>query len=296
MPLGIDRRLTVAGLLVGVAVALIGVGVTILWPEAKGLGWCLLFLGSAILFLWLVFEIKQWMGDTVPSMVIAILVGCVIGGSLGFLFWKTNAGVHTATVGDGATGTKKSGLQSASSSDHLVDSVPAASKPEKDQESLSHSESHTASKKLASVPIHRPYLYKGKIELAEDEQIVRVKFKNESDLPALEVTTQIQWVVFDAVQAITHFIPEFGDPGSSGNVAPRQEIACSARTGKADFPDSFTAAKEGKMAAYVFGQITYKDLDGRRYQPRFCAHWIPSGGAAYFEECAPNDFTKGQIP
>lgn len=99
MPLGIDRRLTIAGLLVGVAVALIGVGVTILWPEAKGLGWGLLFLGAAILFLWLVFEIKQWIGSPIPSMVAAILVGCVIGGCLGFLFWKTNGGIKTETVG-----------------------------------------------------------------------------------------------------------------------------------------------------------------------------------------------------
>ncbi len=94
MEWNIDRRLAIAGLFGGVAVGLIGAGITILFPEVKGLGWACLFAGCAVLLLWLIFEIKQWMRRTRLSMVTAIVIGSVIGGGLAFLFWKTGITVR----------------------------------------------------------------------------------------------------------------------------------------------------------------------------------------------------------
>lgn len=189
MEWNIDRRLAIAGVLVGVAVGLIGVGITILFPEVKGLGWTFLFLGCAVFLLWLVFEIKQLMGKTGLSMITAIFVGSVIGGGLAFLFWKAGITINKSQHETNASGNSVSTFHPSITAEVHIPPDPTPKTP------VSHPshKAHPAPAVPTSKPIQRPLLYMTKIELAEDEQLARVTFRNESDFPALDTTTQIRW-------------------------------------------------------------------------------------------------------
>lgn len=60
MQLTFDRRIGV----VGVIVAFSGIGVTILWPDAKWLGWLCVLLGVVGLAAWLIAEVRVAFGPT----------------------------------------------------------------------------------------------------------------------------------------------------------------------------------------------------------------------------------------
>src|SRR5262249_7066004 len=127
--------------------------------------------------------------------------------------------------------------------------------------------------------------------LINEEKEVQVVFLNSSDYPAIGTTTQILWFAADSVD-FSMFEPSFALPSSSGNVAPRSRISCRSKTGKEDMPELFMKVKTGQTLAYIFGQVSYTDLDGNSYQSRFCSQWVPSTNE--FIECPKSKFVEGQ--
>jgi hypothetical protein len=139
-----------------------------------------------------------------------------------------------------------------------------------------------------------PYVFRDSIELIDNETLVQVAFVNSSDFPALEVSTQIEWIITEDKIDITNFEPKLSEPLSVGNVPPRGRIGTTAGTGKQDRPEMFERVKSGQGgAAYVMGQVTYRDLDDNEYRSRFCTQWIPVTNS--FPECPKNKFVAGQM-
>lgn len=98
---GFDRRLAVGGLAVAVVIALAGIGVTILWPEEKTLGWSLILAAALILCAWLCFETVQWFGRSGKALAVSIFLSVVVLGGLYIAHWRwgqtvTNEGVATS--------------------------------------------------------------------------------------------------------------------------------------------------------------------------------------------------------
>jgi hypothetical protein len=132
------------------------------------------------------------------------------------------------------------------------------------------------------------------VSLTNDETSVQVVFHNASDYPATNVTTQIEWVTTAQEIDWQTFQPKLAAPVSSGDVAPGLRIACKSSTGKKEYPTIFNRIEQGNYKAYVFGQVTYKDLQGNSYEPRFCAQWVPENDT--FQECPANAFVAGEKP
>jgi hypothetical protein len=90
MEWGFDRRFALGGLAVSAAIAIAGLGVTILWPEKKELGWALLWFAAIVFFAWICFEIFQWVGRNWKSFLLSGIAACVVFGGLATLQWKAN--------------------------------------------------------------------------------------------------------------------------------------------------------------------------------------------------------------
>lgn len=172
----------------------------------------------------------------------------------------------------------------------VAEAVPAA-EPIQPQASAANP---TATTHRKSSTKGRPFIFKDGVDLMDDENTVRVVFSNDSDYPAIEVATQIQWAIVDNNFDATTFEPKFASPSSSGDVGPHMKIEAKAKTGKQDLPDQFAKARRGELKVFVFGQATYRDLLGETYVPRFCVQWIPSAGE--FTECPQNKFVQEQRP
>jgi hypothetical protein len=85
MEWGFDRRFAAGALAMSLVIALAGIGVPILWPEEKILGWTLLWVAAVIFVSWLVFETFQWCGLTLKMLSFSLLAGCLVFGSLTYL-------------------------------------------------------------------------------------------------------------------------------------------------------------------------------------------------------------------
>jgi hypothetical protein len=94
MEWGFDRRFAVGALAVSLFIAIAGIGITILWPDKKGIGWALLILAPAIFWVWTVFEILQWVDKPKSRVVISLLSACVIFGVLFFIYFRYGQAEH----------------------------------------------------------------------------------------------------------------------------------------------------------------------------------------------------------
>jgi hypothetical protein len=83
--MGFDSRIGIAGLAVGV----IGIAITLLWPDKKWVGWLFLVMGFGILLFWGVTEIKQHLGGGRASLILSICVGIFVGGAAAYLIWRS---------------------------------------------------------------------------------------------------------------------------------------------------------------------------------------------------------------
>lgn len=95
---GFDRRITVGGIALTVILALAGIATPILWPEAKGLGWFLLFVAGIILCAWLSFEAVQLLGRNWRAYSAVLLVWVLVIGGEFLLYRKWGRTVETASV------------------------------------------------------------------------------------------------------------------------------------------------------------------------------------------------------
>lgn len=98
MEWGFDRRLAVGGLAVSLVIALAGIGVTILWPDQKVLGWGLLWIAAGIFFLWICFEIIQSVGRNRKALLFVAFAACVLFGGMTYLSWRLS-GKESAPTG-----------------------------------------------------------------------------------------------------------------------------------------------------------------------------------------------------
>ena len=67
--------------------ALVGIAITILWPDKRWIGWVCFGLASILVIGWLSFELKRWLGDTWASLGLAITIGAIIGGAVSVAIW-----------------------------------------------------------------------------------------------------------------------------------------------------------------------------------------------------------------
>jgi ABC-type multidrug transport system fused ATPase/permease subunit len=74
---------------VSVVIAIAGLGVTILWPDQKFLGWGLLWIAAIIFFAWTLFEVVQWVGWTWKAVLLSLGAATLIFGALSVLQWET---------------------------------------------------------------------------------------------------------------------------------------------------------------------------------------------------------------
>ena len=88
MEIGFDRRLGLGGLVVGV----IGVGITILWPDAKWLGWLFLLAAGIILCIWSALEAVQLLGRSQFALAVSLVSSLIIMGVLYFAHRKWGHG------------------------------------------------------------------------------------------------------------------------------------------------------------------------------------------------------------
>src|SRR5260370_22773128 len=86
--MSVETRLAVAGLVVGVVMALGGTAITLLWPDKRWIGWLCLSGAGSLLVIWLAFEIRHWFGASWISLGFAVGVGALIGGGIGGIVWK----------------------------------------------------------------------------------------------------------------------------------------------------------------------------------------------------------------
>lgn len=84
MELSFDRRLGI----VGVILALAGIGITIIWPDEKLVGWSFLALGALCLAIWLIAEVLTKFGHSWPAYTASAFITIVIFGPLGVTFWR----------------------------------------------------------------------------------------------------------------------------------------------------------------------------------------------------------------
>jgi hypothetical protein len=84
MELGFDRRIGIAGLILSP----IGIGITILFPDARWLGWLFLLLGAVGLVFWLVAETRAKLRNSLSSNFLSASIVILVLGGLGLLYWK----------------------------------------------------------------------------------------------------------------------------------------------------------------------------------------------------------------
>jgi len=80
--------------LAGLAMALIGTAITILWPDKKWIGWLSLILAVGLLAGWAVLEIKERFGTGPIPRTVSIVLGALAIGGLAVLIWHSAA--HSA--------------------------------------------------------------------------------------------------------------------------------------------------------------------------------------------------------
>src|SRR5438067_1552722 len=108
--MSIDTRIGIVGLLV----ALFSIAAFYLWPDKKWIGWLCFSVGMILLAGWIVFELKQRVGNTWTSLVISVLVGAIFGGASGALIWRN---IRSSPVKGQAAQESTSTLSSAKDSD-----------------------------------------------------------------------------------------------------------------------------------------------------------------------------------
>jgi hypothetical protein len=114
MSLDLGSRLGLAG----VALALFSIAAFYLWPDKKWIGWVCLVAAALLLLVWGVEEAKQvFSGRT--SLAISIAIGCVLGGGIGAIAWKS---IPRESKQD------KQGLASAAHTPSLESGSPASPK------------------------------------------------------------------------------------------------------------------------------------------------------------------------
>jgi hypothetical protein len=84
MALDLGSRLGI----VGVVLALFSIAALYLWPDKKWIGWVCLLAAALLLLVWGVEEAKQFMSGG-KSLVFSIAVGCLLGGGIGAIVWKS---------------------------------------------------------------------------------------------------------------------------------------------------------------------------------------------------------------
>jgi hypothetical protein len=152
-----------------------------------------------------------------------------------------------------------------------------------------------APKALAALPSsQRPYIFEEAIRSVNEDNEFRVQFKNSSTFPATDVTTQLIGAAFQTEPDWSKVEPSFAPPTSNGDVGGGVTIESPVSSGKKEFPTLFDLAKNGTYKFVIFGQVSYRDLSGSRYQSRFCAMWNPQGNE--FTTCPTNAFVSGQRP
>jgi hypothetical protein len=123
MEWGFDRRFALGALAISIVIALAGVAITILWAEAKAIGWLLLFLAAAIFSAWVSFEIFQWIDRRLVAIVLAVLSTVAVLGALFFIHLRYGRKVtpiaaeikeHRAAGTTGATAAPTAGILSPS--------------------------------------------------------------------------------------------------------------------------------------------------------------------------------------
>jgi hypothetical protein len=85
-----DRRLAVRSVVIGTVLAFAGIGITILWPDKKWLGWVFLWAAGAAFFAWIVFEIWQRFAIEWKRWLLALLAGGVVFCALYYLHSSTS--------------------------------------------------------------------------------------------------------------------------------------------------------------------------------------------------------------
>jgi len=141
----------------------------------------------------------------------------------------------------------------------------------------------------------RPYVLALDARFIDDDKKLQIRYQNNGGTPAIGVSLSARYTATEGKFDLNAITPQqLSQPEGSGNVAKSEVISNDVDTRKVQFPEQFNMAKNGEGAwhIYVFGYLTYSDLEGFAYQPRFCFMWSPSEG--FFVQCPPNSFVEGQ--
>jgi hypothetical protein len=134
--------------LVGLVVALFSIAAFYLWPDKKWIGWLCLSVGIVLLIGWIVFELKQKLGESWTSLGISVLVGAVFGGAIGALIWHSaQAPSRQQDVGQGST--RSPVVETSGSTDVSPPSPETPTKGTEVQPALGLQRSQTSTKKQA---------------------------------------------------------------------------------------------------------------------------------------------------
>ena len=141
----------------------------------------------------------------------------------------------------------------------------------------------------------RPCVFAEVIEFSDDYSSVDIGFHNSGQVVAMMVRIRAGLFAsndFDPNTFKSESLPTDPTSASSASLPPQAWGKAPLHLTNALTIDMGNDIQNGKVRAYVIGQIDYKDPIGNMYSPRFCWTWNMT--AKTFIHCPENAFVDGQ--
>ena len=138
----------------------------------------------------------------------------------------------------------------------------------------------------------RAYVFPEAASWAADGKAVNVFIRNSGVSPAINATVQAQLTTFGGKYDVDSMVNEHNlpPPGSIGTIAAGSIVRTQNLFRGADGKTAIVGTKKGFVSAYIYGIITYGDIFGKLYHPRFCFTYNTRDGG--FVTCGPVKFMQ----
>lgn len=138
----------------------------------------------------------------------------------------------------------------------------------------------------------RAYVFPEAATWVADGKAVNVFIRNSGVSPATNATVQAQLTAFGGKYDVDSMVNEHNlpPPGSIGTIPAGSTVRTQNLFRGADGRETMGGIKNGFVSAYIYGIITYGDIFGKVYHPRFCFTYNTRDGG--FVTCGPVKFMQ----